>query len=83
LFHSQEYVNTLKEFSGGENHEDDLLDCSVLDEYGIGYDCPFIENLFEYCSNIGGSSLTAAHLINSGTFKYVCNWFGGWHHAKR
>lgn len=53
------------------------------EEYGIGYDCPFIENILEFCCNIGGGSLTAAHLINSGSFKYVCNWFGGWHHAKR
>lgn len=81
LFHSQEYINILKKYSNGE-HEDDLLDGNE-DDYGIGYDCPFIDNIFDYCCNIGGSSLTAAHLINTGRFKYVCNWFGGWHHAKR
>lgn len=84
LFHSQEYLNTLKKLSACE-HEDDLLEDNEEEEeeYGIGYDCPFIENIFEYCSNIGGSSLTAAHLINNGTFRYVCNFYGGWHHAKR
>ncbi len=32
---------------------------------------------------MAGGSLTAAHLINNGSFRYVINWFGGWHHAKR
>lgn len=81
LFHSQEYINVLKELSTDEDEE--ILLENNEDEYGIGYDCPFIENLFEFCSNIGGASLTAAHLLNSGTFRYAVNWYGGWHHGKR
>jgi hypothetical protein len=37
----------------------------------------------ELGSVIGGASVTAAHLINNDSSKYVVNWFGGWHHAKR
>ena len=80
-FHSQEYVNNLMRLSNGEDEE--KLTCEDEDDFGIGYDCPLIDNLFEYCCNIGGASLTAAHLINNSSFKYVVNWFGGWHHAKR
>lgn len=39
--------------------------------------------MFDYASVIAGSSLSAAQLISSGSFKYVINWFGGWHHAHR
>nr|QDG00780.1 histone deacetylase 8-like protein-2 [Brachionus koreanus] len=75
LFHSLEYIDYLKtcqiEFAEGDN------------DFGIGYDCPCIENLHDYASIVAGASITAAHLINTGMFKHVINWFGGWHHAKR
>jgi len=51
--------------------------------YLKGYDCPLIEKLFQHCSTIAGSSLTAAELINSNRFNYAINWYGGWHHCKR
>lgn len=49
----------------------------------LGYDCPLVDDLFEFCCTVAGASVTAAHLININRFKYVINWFGGWHHAKR
>ena len=39
--------------------------------------------MFEYSSVIAGSSLAAAHLLLTNNFKYVVNFFGGWHHARR
>ncbi|RNA35554.1 histone deacetylase 8-like [Brachionus plicatilis] len=75
LFHSQEYIDYLKtcqiEYVESE------------DDFGIGYDCPYIEKIHDYVSTVAGASLTAAHLINQDMFKYVINWNGGWHHAKR
>lgn len=75
LFHSQEYIDYLK------TCQTEYVDSD--EDFGIGYDCPYIENLYDYVSTVAGASLTAAHLINQATFKYVINWFGGWHHAKR
>ncbi|CAF0915018.1 unnamed protein product [Brachionus calyciflorus] len=75
LFHSQEYIDYLKSCQD-EDHENE-------EDFGIGFDCPFLENLYDYATTIAGSSLTAALLINQGLFNYVINWFGGWHHAKR
>ncbi len=61
----------------------EIWDKLTLYESLIGYDCPLIEKLFQHCSLIAGSSLTAAELINSNRFNYVINWYGGWHHSKR
>lgn len=80
-FHSQEYIDHLKKCSNEEDVEKIFNDSE--DDFGIGYDCEIFENLFDFCEFIGGASVTAAHLINHETSKYVINWFGGWHHAKR
>ena len=81
MFHSNDYVNYLKLLSNCEDEEKLLDECE--DDFGIGYDCPYIENMFDFCCTIAGASLTAAHLINMNNFKYVVNWYGRWHHAKR
>jgi histone deacetylase 8 len=80
-FHSVEYVEHLK-FCTSEQDEEKIFNDS-RDDFGIGYDCEIIENVFEFCSVIAGASITAAHLINMSQFNYCINWFGGWHHAKR
>ena len=103
-FHSQEYLDHLKELSNEGDEEKVLFDCE--EDFGIGkgswieirsleeslsraifycqgYDCPLVEDLFDFCCTVAGASITAAHLININKFKYVINWFGGWHHAKR
>lgn len=83
LFHSQEYINELKRCSNENEDEEKLLEEGNSDDFGLGYDCPLIENVYEHCCSIAGASITAAHLINLDKFKYVVNWFGGWHHGKR
>lgn len=82
-FHSSSYLEYIQECdlkacaSGEDEDEDENY------EFGLDHDCPVVDNLFELCSTIGGASYTGADLLVSGEFKWVVNWFGGWHHAKR
>lgn len=52
-------------------------------EYGLGYDCPVLDNLFQLAECVAGGTLSAAKLLVSGKCKTAINWFGGWHHACR
>ncbi|XP_035207655.1 histone deacetylase 8-like [Stegodyphus dumicola] len=54
-----------------------------MEKYGIGYDCPFIPQIFNAASMIGGATLTAAKALLSGEYQTAVNWGGGWHHAKK
>lgn len=79
-FHSTDYINHLKylnDVKDIENHEENL------EEYGLGYDCPLIHNIFDYVSAVVGSSVTAAHSLVNGSADFAINWYGGWHHAQR
>jgi acetoin utilization deacetylase AcuC-like enzyme len=67
-FHSQEYVNHLKKCTNEEDEEKIFNDTD--DDFGIGYDCEIIENLFEFCQVVAGASITAAHLINIESANY-------------
>lgn len=94
LFHSQYYLDYLKNEctadisqsnidSNSDESEDDTSD--VDDEqlnYGLGYDCPKIFNLWKFVRTIAGGTLTAADQLLNGR-KIVINWCGGWHHAQR
>ncbi len=77
LFHSNLYIEAIKSYSENEDKNENE------DDYGLGYDCPIIDNMYDFCCTIAGASLTAAQLVICEKFKYVINWFGGWHHAKR
>lgn len=91
LFHSQYYLNYLKtectadtSINDVESDDSDTSD-DVDDEqlnYGLGYDCPKIYNLWKFVQVIAGASVTAADLLLGGR-KIVINWCGGWHHAQR
>lgn len=91
LFHSQYYLDYLKnecaaETSVEEVDSDDSETSDDVDDeqlnYGLGYDCPKIFNLWKFVKEIAGGSMTAADLLLSGR-KIVINWCGGWHHAQR
>jgi acetoin utilization deacetylase AcuC-like enzyme len=70
MFHSNEYVDFLKKCS----EEEDISFENLEDDFGIGYDCPHIEGMFEFSSIVAGASITAAHLINTQKYKYAINW---------
>lgn len=95
LFHSKYYLDYLKtecadlsllDLSTSDSEMDDDSDTDDVDDeqlnYGLGYDCPKIRNLWKFVSFIAGGSLKAADLLLDGR-KIVINWCGGWHHAQR
>ncbi|XP_058838770.1 histone deacetylase 8-like [Topomyia yanbarensis] len=79
LFHSADYIQCLKRYNDIEN-TDDVTD--ELQEFGIAYDCPLIENIYEFVSTIAGSTIAAVNAILDGALISI-NWHGGWHHAQR
>lgn len=96
-FHSSSYVDYIlslrneSEEDDASNHSstdessEDESDCDeeTNEEFGIGYDCPPLKNLFQYVSHMAGSTLTAANTLINGEADVVINWCGGWHHAQR
>eukprot|EP00072_Mus_musculus_P063757 XP_011245972.1 PREDICTED: histone deacetylase 8 isoform X2 [Mus musculus] len=77
-FHTDAYLQHLQKVSqeGDEDHPDSI-------EYGLGYDCPATEGIFDYAAAIGGGTITAAQCLIDGKCKVAINWSGGWHHAKK
>ena len=83
-FHSEtyiDYVETLARKGTGAG-EDGLLDTTVTGEdFGLGYDCPAFDGMFETMSEVAGSSLSAVEALMRGDVSIAINWCGGWHHA--
>ncbi|KAM4818567.1 histone deacetylase 8 [Thomomys bottae] len=77
-FHTDAYLQHLQKISqeGDEDHPDSI-------EYGLGYDCPATEGIFEFAAAVGGATITAAQCLMDGICKVAINWSGGWHHAKK
>ncbi|KAI2600016.1 histone deacetylase 8, partial [Homo sapiens] len=77
-FHTDAYLQHLQKVSqeGDDDHPDSI-------EYGLGYDCPATEGIFDYAAAIGGATITAAQCLIDGMCKVAINWSGGWHHAKK
>ena len=53
------------------------------DQYGLSYDCPPRDNLFNIVSSIYGGTIQAARALAINRLKIAINWSGGWHHARR
>nr|XP_021182633.2 histone deacetylase 8 [Helicoverpa armigera] len=79
-FHSEQYLDHLKKFI---EVDDDYMSNTQDEEYGIGYDCPPVSDMFGLVSTITGGSLTAARCLLLGMTNVAINWCGGWHHAHR
>ncbi|XP_069957053.1 uncharacterized protein [Cherax quadricarinatus] len=75
-FHSEEFVEFLKV---AKPDDQELIE----DEFGLGFDCPIINNLWTIVCQVTGASLTAACALTSSKAKIAINWCGGWHHAQR
>ncbi|XP_037590565.1 histone deacetylase 8 isoform X8 [Cebus imitator] len=77
-FHTDAYLQHLQKVSqeGDDDHPDSI-------EYGLGYDCPATEGIFDYAAAVGGATITAAQCLIDGMSKIAINWSGGWHHAKK
>ncbi|XP_075983720.1 histone deacetylase 8-like [Anticarsia gemmatalis] len=79
-FHSELYLDHLKRFT---EVDEDFMTSAQDEEFGIGYDCPPVSNMYELVSCIAGSSITAARCLMLGVADVAINWCGGWHHAHR
>uniref|UniRef100_A0AAR5Q1W6 Histone deacetylase 8 n=1 Tax=Dendroctonus ponderosae TaxID=77166 RepID=A0AAR5Q1W6_DENPD len=77
LFHSAAYIDVLKSLESFDLNLDEHV------EYGLGYDCPVLDNLHQLAECVAGGTLSAAKLLVSRKCKTAINWFGGWHHARR
>ncbi|XP_039621675.1 histone deacetylase 8 isoform X2 [Polypterus senegalus] len=77
-FHTDSYLEHLHKVNerGDEDDPESL-------EYGLGYDCPATEGIFDYAAAVAGASLTAAQLLTEKKCRVAINWAGGWHHAKK
>jgi len=84
-FHSEDYLNFAKYVSKGLSIQidDQMNEEFTSEEFGIGYDCPPIPQLYELISCIAGSSISAAKAIINKKCDIAINWFGGWHHANK
>ncbi|KAJ6653530.1 hypothetical protein lerEdw1_009110 [Lerista edwardsae] len=77
-FHTDAYLQHLQKVSeeGDDDHPESV-------EYGLGYDCPATEGIFDYAAAVAGATITAAQCLVEGKCKVAINWPGGWHHAKK
>ncbi|XP_072711154.1 histone deacetylase 8-like [Ciconia boyciana] len=83
-FHMDTYLQHLQKVSeeGDNDHPESV-------EYGLGYDCPATEGIFEYAATIGQSHhhhspvASAPSPLLDGKCKVAINWPGGWHHEKK
>lgn len=78
VFHSDLYLEHLKQIT---DIDDDYISNAQDENFGIGYDCPPVPNMFELVSTIAGGSVTAAKCLTMGIADIAINWCGGWHHA--
>ncbi|KAK3567654.1 hypothetical protein QTP86_020402 [Hemibagrus guttatus] len=78
VFHTHSYLEHLHKISqNGDNDDPQSVD------FGLGYDCPVVEGIFDYAAAVGGATLTAAQCLLDGKCEVAINWAGGWHHAKK
>lgn len=70
-----------------EDNDDDCHDDTFDDDrqrqqdFGLGYDCPPLRNLWPLATTVAGATVTAAVECMRGA-RVVINWCGGWHHAQ-
>ena len=89
-FHTESYIENLMltEKSscpdvGGDADDSCILDSSNLEEFGLAYDCPAMNNMYTFVREVVGSTLTALNALHLGHVSTAINWFGGWHHGKK
>lgn len=52
-------------------------------KFNVGDDCPVFHDVFSFCQQYSGASLSAARKLSSGATDIAINWSGGLHHAKK
>ncbi|XP_032526469.2 histone deacetylase 8-like [Danaus plexippus] len=80
LFHTETYIEHVKSFT---DVDEDYMPTKKDEEYGFGYDCTPVSDMYDIISNIAGASITAAECLLRGIADVSINWCGGWHHAHK
>lgn len=78
-FHSDKYIKFLRSC----NTQTAQFQKKVGKSFGIGYDSPIFDGLYEFCQISAGASISAAQALNDGSADIAINWAGGLHHARR
>lgn len=77
LFHTREYIETLKKAEKGEFTVEML-------HAGLGtQDNPVFKNMYQYALAASSGTYEGAMMLHSGDARFVFNPFGGFHHAGR
>lgn len=79
MFHSKDYIDFLKTSSEADSDSES----TESEEFGLGFDCPTWNGIFNYATIQAGATMTACDAICRGSADIVINWNGGWHHAHR
>ncbi|XP_019899808.1 histone deacetylase 8 isoform X2 [Esox lucius] len=77
-FHTDAYLEHLYKISQDGDNDD-----PQSGDFGLGYDCPVVEGIYDYAAAVGGATLTAAQCLLDKRGEVAINWAGGWHHAKK
>ncbi|XP_051999249.1 histone deacetylase 8-like [Xyrauchen texanus] len=78
VFHTDSYLQHLHKISqDGDNDDPQSVD------FGVSYDCPVVEGIFDYAAAVGGATPTAAQNLQDGKCDVAIKWAGGWNHAKK
>ncbi|KAL8559498.1 hypothetical protein ACOMHN_037162 [Nucella lapillus] len=80
-FHSSDYVEFLQSIS--HHADEEKIDSGDAEQYGIAYDCPVQEGVYECAALVAGATVTAAKALRDRQCAIAINWCGGWHHAQR
>lgn len=92
-FHSSDYIKYLQSLPKTDINNSSINSSMLSDisdtvtdddlEFGIGYDCPKLDNLLDFVVTIAGGSISAAESILKNEADITINWCGGWHHAQK
>ena len=78
-FHSEDYINFLRVVTPDNCGDFDRQ----MRRFNVGDDCPIFDGLYEFCHLYSSASIQGAARLNQGKSDIVCNWTGGFHHAKK
>ncbi|KAF0986918.1 hypothetical protein HZS_5872 [Henneguya salminicola] len=80
-FHSDQYVNFLKNARPEVNYEGN--DRNKSSPHNVGEDSPIFDGIFEFCQISAGGSIAGANRLNRKDTDIAINYAGGLHHAKK
>ncbi|KAF1743950.1 hypothetical protein MXB_5275 [Myxobolus squamalis] len=81
IFHSDQYVNFLKNARPEVNYEGN--DRNKSSPHNVGEDSPIFDGIFEYSQISSGGSIAGANRLNRKDADIAINYAGGLHHAKK